>query len=270
VVAPDQYHADLPADIMLFDGMVPAALPKCDCLFIRPPSAPPGFRVTGLVNNPPILRWKEESPILSYVDLADVRIGQALKIVPDTESEELISSVDTPLLVARDAGSARRYLLGFSPLTESNWWSQPSLLIFLQNILEQTRERHFIGKPQIIEAGEAAHLWDLDAHATLTGPDGGKVSLDDLIKDGAAEYPATDHVGFYDVQSGSKHWSFAVNLLSQTETDIVPQALKLPGGGNVMESQSVAQVNHEIWPWIALAALGVLLVEWVVYHRRVA
>jgi hypothetical protein len=272
IVSPDQYHNDLSADIMLFDGIVPPELPKCDCLFIAPPYAPPGFHTVApsYVTNPPILRWKKESPILSYVELADVKIGRALKLAPDTESEELISSVDTALLVARDVGSARRYVLGFNPLTESNWWSQPSLLIFLQNMLEQTRERHFIGKPQIIEAGQPAHLWDLDAHATLTTPEGSKVPLDDMIKDGAAEYPATDHVGFYDVQSGQKHLSFAVNLLSQTETDIVPQALKLPGGGNVMEAQNVAQVNHEIWTWIALTALAVLLIEWMVYHRRVA
>ncbi len=216
------------------------------------------------------MRWKKESPILAYVELADLRISHALKLAPDSEYEELISSVDTPLLVARDFGSARRYFLGFSPLVDSNWWSQPSLLIFLENVLEQTRSRHFVGQPQIIESGQPAHLWDMDPHAVLTTPDGSKIPLDDLIKDGAAEYPATDHVGFYDVASGPQHVRFAVNLLSQTESDIVPQSLKSSDGGNVSESQSVAQVNHEIWTWIALAALAILLLEWMVYHRRVA
>ncbi len=39
-ISPDQFRADLPADIMLFDGYVPKDMPKCDCLFIRPPSSP--------------------------------------------------------------------------------------------------------------------------------------------------------------------------------------------------------------------------------------
>jgi len=269
-VAPDQYRPDIAGDIMLLDGYVPATLPKYDCLFVRPSTSPPGFRIIGNVTNPPILRWKKESPILSYVELADVKIGQALKLAPDSEFEELISSVDTPLLVARDFGSARRYLLGFSPLLESNWWSQPSLLIFLQNLLEQTRGRHFVGQAQIIQTGETAHLWNLEPHAILTAPDGTKVPLDPWCKDGAAEYPATDHVGFYDITSGNQHSSFAANLLSITESDIVPQTLKLPGGGNVSEAQSVAQVNHEVWTWLALAALAILMLEWIVYHRRVA
>ena len=41
-------------------------------------------------------------------------------------------------------------------------------------------------------------------------------------------------------------------------------------GKKIAEASSVTMVNKEIWQWLALAALAVLMVEWWVYHRRIA
>jgi hypothetical protein len=89
-------------------------------------------------------------------------------------------------------------------------------------------------------------------------------------KDGAAEFAATDHVGFYSAKSGDHNATFAVNLLSPIASDITPMSLERAGGGNVEEARSVATVNKEVWQWLALAALLVLVGEWWVYHRRIA
>ena len=94
--------------------------------------------------------------------------------------------------------------------------------------------------------------------------------MDAGAKDGAVEFAETDKVGFYDVTSGSKKSTFAVNLLSTTESDIRPQSLQTVAGNSVQESASVATVNKEVWQSLAIAALAVLLVEWWVYHRGIA
>jgi hypothetical protein len=85
-----------------------------------------------------------------------------------------------------------------------------------------------------------------------------------------AEFSETEKIGFYKVHSDDKIGVFAVNLLSQPETDVLAKALNIPGVGNLEGARSVAQINREIWPWVAAVGLILLLVEWIVYHRRVA
>ena len=67
--------------------------------------------------------------------------------------------------------------------------------------------------------------------------------------------------------------SFVVNLTSSVASNIMPRNLALPGGEMIdptetAQGRGIAQVNREIWPWVAAAGLAVLLLEWWVYHRR--
>jgi hypothetical protein len=61
--------------------------------------------------------------------------------------------------------------------------------------------------------------------------------------------------------------SFAVNLFNPTESKIRPQPTIRIGRGEVAASAREEAGQLEIWPWLAGAALVILLVEWWVYHR---
>jgi len=268
IIDAQRYTADAPADLVIIDGFAPKELPKCDVLLIRPGAGVGGFKVIGEMDKPVIVRWRREDPLLAYVDLSEVRVFRALHLERDSEATELVSTPDGPLLVSKDYGSSRRYLLGFDIMMESNWWRDSSLLIFMQNVVNETRRRHFIGTPQVLPTGQAAMLWDLGETATVHLPAGGEKEIP--TQAGAAEFAETEHVGFYDVTSGDRKAEFAVNLLSQDQSDIAPRSLETQEGGNVKEATSVALVNREIWLWVALAGLGILMVEWWFYHRRLA
>ena len=82
-----------------------------------------------------VLRWKREDPLMQYVELGELRLSKALLLDKDPEAIDLVSSPETPLIAYKDIGAVRRYFVGFSPTVESNWWMQPSLLIFLQNLV---------------------------------------------------------------------------------------------------------------------------------------
>jgi hypothetical protein len=280
ILAPEAYDPHVPGDLFLLDGFVPPAgrLPRADTLLIRPNVTSAGdvagFAVKYVVENPAILTWKREDPLMQYVELSEVRISSALLMERDNAAISLVSSVDGPLIAYKDFGSVRRYFLSFSPLVESNWWRVPSLLVFMQNIMEQTRQRHFIGMPQLFASGNPARLWNVgneegSGKVTIALPDGNSGQVAAL--DGAAEFGETDRLGFYAVEGAAGQRSlFAVNLLSPVESDVRPQSLQTPGGSNVEESTSVATVNKEIWRWLAAAALAILLLEWWAYHRRIA
>jgi len=276
-ISPEHYvpntGADL-ADLVILDGVLPTQLPKVDTLLIAPAvqgaGDVAGFKVTQEMKDPPILRWKREDPLMQYVNLGELQISRALFIERDPELIELASSPEAPLIAYRDVSGegGRRYFIAFNPLTESNWWRQNSLLIFLQNIIEQTRARHFIGTPQLLTTASAAKLWNVTGSVTITRPDGVIETLE--AKNGVATYEKTDRVGFYEVSSGNQKSMFAVNLLSSTESDIRPRSLQTATGSNIEEASSIATVNKEIWQWLAIAALAILLAEWWLYHRRIA
>jgi Ca-activated chloride channel family protein len=293
IVAPDFYNANAPADLFILDGFLPPEdkLPRVDTILVRP-SVPAsaataagqtidmaGFMVAHEISNPTVLRWKREDPLMQYVELGDLRISKALLMDKDPGAIELVSAPEGPLIAMKDFGAVRRYFVSFSPLVESNWWRLPSLIIFMQNAIEQTRQRHFIGMPEMLPSGNPAKLWggvgdEPETRVEVTEPNGEVLGVG--AKDGVAEFGQTDTLGFYEVKwpaaagAAEKRSLFAVNLLSDTESNITPQSLQAGPDRQVDETTSVARVNREIWRWLAVAALAILLLEWWAYHRRVA
>ena len=290
IIAPDFYNPAAAADLFILDGFLPPVgkLPKVDTMLVRPSAAGngtgpvdvAGFKVSHEIQNPTVLRWKREDPLLQYVELGDLRISKALLMDKDPSAVELVSAPEGPLIAFKDFGAVRRYFVSFSPLLESNWWRLPSLIIFMQNAIEQTRTRHFLGMPQLVASGSPAKLWGgtgaagEDVRVKVTLPNGDVMEAG--AKDGVAEFGETDQLGFYEAAwpagpegGGARKSLFAVNLLSVTESDICPQPLQT-AAGNVQGVPSVARVNREIWRWLAVAALVILLLEWWVYHRRIA
>jgi Ca-activated chloride channel family protein len=284
IETPEHFNAATPADLFILDGVAPPSLPLADALLIRPatgdalPAQVAGFNILGGLDHPAILRYVRDDPLLAYVELANVRISSALQAEATPQTTTLIASQGGPLLLRRDDGPARRYLLGFSPLLDSNWWQDPSLLIFLENLVSQTRARRFIGRPEMITVGQTATFYDLAATATLTLPDGGSLAF--ASAGGSLTFPSsdvkndprnnTDRVGFYTVSSGGKTATVAVNLLNATVSNIAPARLSTRAGQTVAETASIARVNTEVWPWLAVIGLAVLLGEWWVFHRRLA
>ena len=81
----------------------------------------------------------------------------------------------------------------------------------------------------------------------------------------------TDELGVYDVREGSGQkvsQQFAVNLYDTRESDLKPKDIIL--GQEEIKGQTGKQASRqELWKWLLLAAIGVLIFEWYIYNRRV-
>ncbi len=101
---------------------------------------------------------------------------------------------------------------------------------------------------------------------------------------GTFVFNEADKTGIYLAQWEPKGLlPFAVNLFDARESDLAPRGLvpegaptrmaeayKIKIGYNpVTGTQKPPVVQKDIWWYFALLALGVLLVEWYVYNRRV-
>jgi hypothetical protein len=85
-------------------------------------------------------------------------------------------------------------------------------------------------------------------------------------------FSRTDDLGVYDVREGSGtkvSQQFAVNLYDTRESDLAPRETLAIGHEEVKAQQGKQAARQELWKWLLLLALGVLIFEWYVYNRRV-
>ena len=66
----------------------------------------------------------------------------------------------------------------------------------------------------------------------------------------------------------TRYKQLAVNLLDTAESDPrIAERLQIGTSTQAQAAQAV-EVRKEIWPWFVWGALAVLLLEWLVYARR--
>jgi hypothetical protein len=91
-------------------------------------------------------------------------------------------------------------------------------------------------------------------------------------KAGGVKYTETDELGYYAVNFVSKESSsaqyFAVNLFDKNESDIRPRDTIQIGQTEITNTVSEKIGQYELWPWLGMLAIIILMIEWQVYHRK--
>jgi hypothetical protein len=121
-----------------------------------------------------------------------------------------------------------------------------------------------------MKVGEAIAVQaDGQPFARLTRPDGGIERLA-AEASGTFRYPATDRVGVYRIDSpGRPATLLAVNLLDEIESNIAPSKQILLATGAVKAMATAPRrTNQDLWPYLALAALALVCLEWIVYNSK--
>lgn len=257
-------------DIVVFDGYLPETLPSGNLLVINPPDV--GFVTReGQMVRPRITRWEREHPLLRYVDLADVSIARASKIVPPGWARVLVESDAGPLLLAGEDRGRKMVIVPFD-LRQSNLPLSAAFPILMANIL---------GYLEPAGAVETREVQPGSAVTVQPQPQADEVEV--RTPEGRAErfpargrpvvFPRADLPGIYRVvqrgegrEIATEH--FAVNLVDEEESDIRPRSALFQAGGQAGAQGEWVVVRREVWLWVAVAALMVLVFEWWWYHRR--
>ncbi|HEY3314137.1 MAG TPA: VWA domain-containing protein [Bacillota bacterium] len=266
--APEAYKAG-DYDLYVFDGFLPPSLPKANLISLDPPvgnwpaevgsEAPAGF--------PQAARPEEQ--LLSYVDLRQVHVAKAKKLTLPTWARTVIDASTGPLLIAGEEAGRRAAVFAFD-LHQSDLPLRTGFPILIQNLMAW--ELPVGAGAALPEAGD-------DRLRVEALPQAEEVSVTDpsqKVTRVAPPFPPAplDQVGrrgFYEI---TQKWGsnevvahVAVNFPVATESTLaVPDRLSL--GRRALGGAAKAQAeNREVWPVAAILALGVLTVEWWVYHR---
>lgn len=259
-------------DIIVLDGITPGAWPASSVLAIH--IAPTNlFANATSMESPPIVDWKNTHPLLRFVGFDTVFINETLAVAPPKWGESLVESSESkPLIVAGEIDRKRVVWVGFDTL-QSTWPLRISFPIFLQNTIEWLNPASGQATERTIKAGEPLRLaldQPIDS-AQVTMPDGNVKSVP--LEKSAREiiFGETALQGVYKLQAGTNQITFCVNLMDAAESDIHPRE-EIPIGkfGAGIAATKLQRANTELWRWIALAGLCVLLFEWWWYHKRTA
>ncbi len=277
-VRADAARMTLPAeafDLYIFDGWLPDVLPDGDMLIINPPRSSTLFTLGPVTDSPGQPRiTNPDHPLTAFLSVDNVNLRALRPVTSADWADTLIAAERGALLLAGSDGNRQIALLPFDladsdlplqiawPVLMANavdWYSPPSL---------SSQSAIGVDEPLSIRPPAGA------AELTVTDPQGRATRLD--INPDQVLFTGTDQAGLYRITAQAadgqtlSEQTVAANLFSPQEsriTPVEPDALQLGGqslGGDGIEQEGL----REFWPLLALLALLVLLIEWVVYHRR--
>lgn len=267
-------------DLVVFDGWLPPVLPDNDLLIINPPTSTMLFDVgrtlereaDGTAGPTAHIRPVGADARLRFVNLAAVNLLR-FREVSANWAEPLIEADGGPLLLAGETGGRRIAILTFD-VRDSDLPLQIAFPVLMASLLDWFAPRALVNASSDIHVGDAVALNPEPGAESLriTPPQGDAVVLP-VDSEGKAIFTGADAPGFYTVEAlagGAVAQSaiFAVNNFDAAESAIAPQAAITIGGETVLPDQHDAVGQRELWPYLVLAALALLLIEWLVYFRR--
>jgi hypothetical protein len=190
------------------------------------------------------------------VDVSRLEAPPWLRPVIETQGGPALYAGEIP---GEDAPYGRVVVLPFE-LRRSDLPLQVAFPVLIANSMQWLSPPQGLNMPTSVNPGEVAPL-PRDAIVLL--PDGTRVAVDQR------GFARTNEVGVYGVQYRDISTAFAVNFNNPAESAIAPQSTLNIGGVQAQTEARDQFAQREIWSWLAVIALLVLMVEWWIYQRGV-
>ena len=260
-------------DLYVFDGWLPNTLPVGDMLLINPPNSTALFQLGAALPASDAVTLAGDSPITAYVDVQEMSLLGA-RALRASWAETLLETPEGALLLAGEASGQQIAIFAFD-LRDSNLPLLIAWPVLIANLMDWYSPADIVPLPSGLRIGDVLLISPplLAERIVITAPDG--TIYDMPVNSDTLAFTETDQLGLYrlevftaDGSAQSQH--FAINLFTTDESDIAPVSegeLQLGGGGlsGAVEEQLGLR---EFWLPLVAAALLVLGIEWIVYHRR--
>jgi hypothetical protein len=264
-------------DLFIYDDVAwPNPMPAGAGLLIhpQPPMAASSedelqVRFSGTFTGTEVIRLVE-SPLQQFVEWGNVNIREA-EFISASWLQTIVMAEEGPLLMVGEKGGRRYALLTFR-LQDSDLPLQIAFPVLMANIVDWLKPGRVINKSSALSPGETMVLTPgTTTEAVVVHlPDGGiwvREADGDPITFAQSDELGVYHIGLRSMESEQAAGSFAVNLFSDSESNIKPlEKLQL----GLLEVESGAEENlgqRELWPFLAAVAIIILIIEWWFYHR---
>jgi hypothetical protein len=268
-------------DLIIYDRCAPAKMPQANTWFIGavPPQA--GWSTAAAVAQPQIIDTDHSHPIMQGIDLGDVVVSEARPLTMPSGAKALIDSNKGTLLAIGPREGFEDTVLGIDflkadehgeAIANTNWPIKLSFPLFVSNLLQYFGRNQQAAAGGGYRPGQAAVLRSDSPGPLVVKAPGGQSFDVPRTHQQAFNFAQTDQVGVYDVlDRGKTTEQFAVNLFDSKESEIGAKTVDTVKIGfvEVAPTTRTVPVRREAWKFLLLVALGVLILEWYIYNRRV-
>jgi len=287
-------------DLIIYDQCVPKTMPACNTLFIgaippgetaaeavgpadgSKPAGIAGWKAGDKQGLPIVIDVNQVHPLTQLVQMGNVKIGYGRPVKGPPGTLTLIDSDAGALYSVGPRAGYEDAVLGFDIVTHeaegktfsnTDWPIRRSFPVFVMNALKYLGGvRSSLAAPNIMPGSPAVLRTATPVKSILvTSPRGDRFEVPRELQN-TFVFSRPDDLGVYEVREGSGNkvtQQFAVNLFDTRESDLTP-AEKIDIGHEEVKAQQGKQVaRKELWKWLLLGAIGVLIFEWYVYNRRV-
>jgi hypothetical protein len=267
-------------DVCIFDECAPTTWTDGGAFFIGAiPPLPDFKKEEGTLDFPEIVYWDTLHPIMRYVTFGNVTIAKAqvwtvpklARVIVQGKQRDAKTPRVEPLIVTMESDRMRVVASSFDGFSSD--WALHSWPIFLYNTIPWLSEASPRRRPTAQQTGTPLIIPpNLGAEkVTIKRPDGSADEPVTLSKDRATLVRATDKAGVYYVHGLPGEPSgrpYAVNLVNRAESDNAAQSFVQVGDRKLESSRAAIEGKREIWWDLAAVVAVLLLLEWLVFHRR--
>ncbi|MDQ7025915.1 MAG: BatA and WFA domain-containing protein [Anaerolineae bacterium] len=264
-------------DLYVFNNYLPDDLPDADMLIVNPSDSTELFTILGDSEESGRLQIADGArshPLTTFLNVSNVSLRTFKTMTVGSWANPIIDVQGGTIVYAGEDDGRQIVLMPFN-LLDSDLPLQIAFPLLMSNAME------WFAPANIVSGGTAYSVGDLvrvnpplDAtDIRIILPDGSVQNLDmagDNVSFGESHIP-----GFYTIEILSNGeitdtQTISVNIFGSGESNIAPVAAEtIEVGGGAVDSDAEEQLGfREYWSWIATLALIMLLLEWVVYFRR--
>jgi hypothetical protein len=260
-------------DVIVLDGASPSSLPPSRYLVLGGTVPFDGLNPYGDKSDVSMRSVQSAHPLMRFVNLDELGVARAVAYSPASDVETVVEGSDGPLVMTLARGGGQAVVVAFNPL-DSNWPFQRGFVNFMANAVEFLAASGREAALPTIMPGDTQpiRLPSGVRSIALVSPSGRTQEL-------AVTDPAQTVVGPLR-QAGV--WTARWTEGGEQRVRPIAVALQDPREGRIGALESLAlgletvrgvkggeSGRSALWPWLLLAALAVLTLEWLVYLRKV-
>ncbi|MCH7719809.1 MAG: BatA and WFA domain-containing protein [Planctomycetes bacterium] len=268
-------------DVVMLDDHSTDRLPVGNYFFWGGVPELDGVEMGDWVTDEVMFNWDETHPVLRHVHMETVDVDRWRRLALPSETVTLIEGETSPILSHLSRDGSEYLICAFpllvrdsesgEPMVNTDWVQELHFVPFMHNAMQYLSATLVTAGMQNVLPGEPVKLPVPEGTTSVRihRPDG---TEDEVPSAGYASvhYAKTRTVGVYRAEPGVDGQDyFAVNLFSPAESRVAPNRHLTIGGAVVAASESLERINEPLWQWPLLAVLAVLLLEWIVYNKRV-
>jgi Ca-activated chloride channel homolog len=254
-------------DVVIFDGIAPPSIADGNFILIDAVAKP--LEARGKIFRPRVLPSAARHPLAEGLSLDDLSIKEALRLPPQSGASILARSEDGPLIFALDRPRLRALVVGFDLRNSDLPWRVAFPVLF-SNAFEWFRPRGAEFPGAQVQAGKpyAIPLTPADDQIEVKTPSGAR----EVLRAASHPFPFTETAaaGFYAYQTKSGRGEFAVNLLSEAESEIRSRvsAAAAKSAGRAEGGAEKSATEFSLWPPLLFAVALLLVIEGYLVFRR--